>query len=110
VLRAIHRETSGDVWPDLTVLLDLPLEVVRHRRHAQELPLDRMEATPEQFQWAVRDTFLRLAASEPSRFAIIDAARSAVAVSEDVVSLVSARYAAYRTPQGSTPPAVAGRS
>jgi dTMP kinase len=110
VLRAIHRETSGDVWPDLTVLLDLPLEAARARRHAQELPLDRMEATPEQFQWAVRDTFQRLAATEPSRIAVVDAARSAVAVSEDVVSLVSARYAAHRTPQGSAPPAVAGRS
>jgi dTMP kinase len=110
VLRAIHRETSGDVWPDLTVLLDLPLDTAHARRHAQELPLDRMEATPEQFQWAVRDTFQRLAATEPARIAVVDAARSAVAVSEDVVSLVSARYAAHRTPSGAAPPAVAGRS
>jgi len=110
VLRAIHRETCGDVWPDLTILLDLPVDAARARRHAQELPLDRMEATPEQFQWAVRETFLHLATAEPSRIAIVDAARSAVAVSEDVVALVTARLAAYRTPQGAAPPAVAGRS
>lgn len=109
-LRSIHRETSGDVWPDLTLLLDLPLDAARARRHAQELPLDRMEATPEQFQWAVRDTFLRIAALEPARVVIVDAARSAVAVSEEVVSLVSSRYTAHRTPQGAAPPAVAGRS
>jgi dTMP kinase len=110
VLRAIHRETCGDVWPDMTVLLDLPLDAARARRHAQELPLDRMEATPEQFQWAVRDAFMRLAGAEPSRIVVVDAARPAVAVSEDVVSLVSARYTAHRTPQGAAPPAVAGRS
>ena len=110
VLRAIHRETCGDVWPDLTVLLDLPLEMARARRHAQELPLDRMEATPEQFQFAVRDAFHRLAASEPSRVAMVDAARPAVTVSADVVGLVSARHASHRTPQGAAPPAVASRS
>jgi len=110
VLRAVHRETCGDVWPDLTILLDLPLETARARRHAQELPLDRMEATPEQFQYAVHDTFRRLAAAEPGRIAVVDADRPPVAVSEDVVALVSARYAAHRTPQGAAPPAVAGRS
>jgi len=110
VLRGIHRETCGDVWPDLTVLLDLPLDAARARRHAQELPLDRMEATPEQFQWAVRDTFLRLARDEPQRISVVDAARPAVTVSEAVVSLVSSRFAAHRTPNQPAPPAVAGRS
>jgi len=97
-LRSIHRASCGDVWPDLTVLLDLPLEVARARRHAQELPLDRMEATPEQFQFAVHDAFRRLAAAEPDRIAVVDAARSAVAVAEDVVALVSARLAERRNP------------
>lgn len=110
VLRGIHRETCGDVWPDLTVLLDLPLDAARARRHAQELPLDRMEATPEQFQWAVRDTFLRLAREEPQRISVVDAGRAAVTVSEDVVSLVSSRFHAHRTPNQPAPPAVAGRS
>ena len=102
-LREIHRLSCGDIWPDLTILLDLPLEVAQARRHAQELPLDRMEATPEQFQFAVHDTFRRLAAAEPQRIAVVDAARSAVAVSADVVALVSARLQAH------APPALAGR-
>jgi dTMP kinase len=106
-LRDIHRVCCGDVWPDLTVLLDLPLDVARARRHAQELPLDRMEATPEQFQFAVHDTFRRLAATEPERIAVVDAARSAVSVSERVVELVVARLAARTAPP--VPPAVAGR-
>ncbi|HEV7679116.1 MAG TPA: dTMP kinase [Candidatus Dormibacteraeota bacterium] len=109
VLRAIHRETSGDLWPDLTVLLDLPLEVARARRHAQELPLDRMEATPEQFQWAVHDTFRRIAEAEPSRVRVVDASRSAVAVSEEVVGLVVAGLTEHRA-AATASPAVAGRS
>jgi dTMP kinase len=110
VLRGIHREACGDVWPDLTVLLDLPLDVARARRHAQELPLDRMEATPEQFQFAVRDTFLRLSREDPQRISVIDAGRPAVTVSEDVVALVTARLLAHRTPSSPAPPAVASRS
>jgi dTMP kinase len=110
VLRGIHREACGDVWPDLTILLDVPLDVARARRHAQELPLDRMEATPEQFQFAVRDTFLRLARAEPQRIATVDAGRPAVSVSEDVVDLVTSRLLAHRTPSSPAPPAVAGRS
>jgi dTMP kinase len=90
-LRTMHRLSCGDVWPDLTVLLDLPLEVARARRHAQELPLDRMEATPEQFQFAVHDAFRRLAAAEPRRITVVDAARPAVSVSEKVVAVVTAR-------------------
>lgn len=97
-LRDIHRVSCGNVWPDLTILLDLPLEAARARRHAQELPLDRMEATPEQFQYAVHDAFRRLAEAEPERIVRVDAARSAVAVSDDVVSLVTARLAAPRDP------------
>jgi dTMP kinase len=110
VLRRIHHDACGDVWPDLTVLLDLPLDVARARRHAQELPLDRMEATPEQFQFAVHDTYRRLAGTEPERIVTIDAARSAVAVSADVVQLLAARLAAHRTSVDPAPPAVAGRT
>jgi dTMP kinase len=110
VLRAIHRETCADVWPDLTVLLDVPLDVARARRHAQELPLDRMEATPEQFQWAVHDAFRRIAEAEPSRVHVVDAGRSAVAVSEDVVAVVVSRLTEHRAASSPASPAVAGRS
>jgi dTMP kinase len=109
-LREMHRVACGDVWPDLTILLDVSLDTARARRHAQELPLDRMEATPEQFQFAVHDTFQRLARSEPQRIAVVDAGRPAVAVSEDVVTLVTARLQAHRTSPEPAPPAVAGRS
>jgi dTMP kinase len=109
-LREIHRIACGDVWPDLTILLDVSLDTARARRHAQELPLDRMEATPEQFQFAVHDTFQRLARSESRRIAVVDAARPAVAVSDDVVTLITERLQAHRTSPDPAPPAVAGRS
>ena len=109
-LRRLHADACGDVWPDLTILLDLPLDVAAARRHAQELPLDRMESTPEQFQFAVHTTFRELAASEPRRIVTIDAARPAVAVSQDVLAAISARIAARRAAGNPAPPAVAGRS
>jgi thymidylate kinase len=68
-----------------------------------------MEATPEQFQWAVHDAFRRIADAEPSRVRTVDASRSAVAVSEDVVSLVVTRLNDHRAASTASP-AVAGRS
>lgn len=110
-LRRIHHDTCGDLWPDLTLLLDLPLDTARARRHAQELPLDRMEATPEQFQFAVHDTYRTLAQIEPERIAVVDAGRAAVAVSDEVVRVIRERLDAHTAAvaAGSAPPAVAGR-
>ena len=101
-LREMHRLSCGDVWPDLTILLDLPLDAARARRHAQELPLDRMEATPEQFQFAVHDAFRRLAAAEPQRITVVDAARPAVTVSDEVVTVIAEHLAASRAARESS--------
>ncbi len=45
-LRALHRAACGDVWPDLTLLLDLPPGAADRRRRDSQLPLDRMELSP----------------------------------------------------------------
>lgn len=92
-LRRIHHDACGDVWPDLTVLLDLPPDAADHRRHAGELPFDRMERSPADFHAAVHRSFAELAQAEPHRFAVVDAAGAAVLVSQRVWEVVSARLA-----------------
>ena len=92
-LRRLHRDACGDVWPDLTVLLDLPPDAADNRRHAGELPFDRMERAPAEFHAAVHRTFTALAATEPQRIAVVDAGGAAVVVSHRVWEVVSARLA-----------------
>src|SRR5580704_6854791 len=72
-LRALHRAACGDVWPDLTLLLDLPPPAAERRRRAGQLPLDRMELSPEAFHAAVHRTFRELAEAEPERIVVVDA-------------------------------------
>jgi len=70
---------SGGLVPDVTVLLDLPVELglarARSRNDAvgASVAEGRFEALDMAFHQRVRDGFLTLAANEPARFAIIDA-------------------------------------
>jgi dTMP kinase len=90
-LLSLHRDCCADVWPDLTVYLDLDQNVAMHRQHAQQLPLDRIEGANDDFHARVHETFDRLAAEHPERIARVDANRPAVAVSHDVMRLVQER-------------------
>jgi dTMP kinase len=72
-LRALERVATGGLRPDLTILLDIPPELGLGRK----APDDRTRfelAFDLDFHVRVRDGFLDLAAREPERFAVVDAA------------------------------------
>jgi len=96
-LLSLHRDCCGDIWPDLTIYLDLDQSIAVRRQHAQQLPLDRMEGAPDDFHARVHAAFNRLAAEEPERIARVDASRPAVTVSQDVMRLVQERLRTART-------------
>ena len=62
----------GDLTPDLTVLLDAPVETGK-KRAGQRGALDRIEVERSEFFARVRETYLQLAQAEPERFTVIDA-------------------------------------
>ncbi len=72
--------------PDLTLLLDLPVERGLARagmRNGQDGP-DRFESEQQAFFENVRERYLALARREPARFRVIDASRAADAVTAAV--------------------------
>jgi dTMP kinase len=71
----------GDLSPDLTLLLDVPVEVGLGRA-AQRSGFDRFEDEGAEFMTRVRDAYLAMAAAEAERFAVIDATQGP----EDVVA------------------------
>ena len=71
------------VDPDLTLLLDAPVEVGFARVSARGAA-DRMESEHSDFYERVRAGYLALAAAEPDRFAVIDAAQTLDAVQTDI--------------------------
>ncbi|WP_315720100.1 MULTISPECIES: dTMP kinase [unclassified Bradyrhizobium] len=83
VLNAMQRVTIGDLKPDLTLILDVPVEVGLQRASARRgsgTP-DRFEGEDIKFHKGLRDAFHKIAANEPRRCVLIDATASAEAVS-----------------------------
>jgi dTMP kinase len=75
VLNAMQRVTIGDLKPDLTIILDVPVEVGLKRaaaRRGNGAP-DRFEAEDVKFHQDLRDAYKQIAAEEPQRCALIDA-------------------------------------
>jgi dTMP kinase len=74
-LRRLHADGCGDVWPELTVYLQLSAADALARRRAGKAGLDRLERGGEEFLAAVARGFAEIAAAEPGRVAVVDAGR-----------------------------------
>ena len=77
----------GDMQPDLTLLLDAPVEIGRARASARS-EADRIEAEDLEFFNRVRGMFLKRA-SQASRYAVIDATASLENVQRSIESTLS---------------------
>ena len=77
---------AAGVVPDLTFLLDLPVETGLKRIAKNQL--DRIERADRAFHGRVRDGFLALAGMYPERFCVLDAAREPKDVQRDVTTAV----------------------
>jgi dTMP kinase len=71
-ISALETLVHGDLQPDLTLLLDLPVEQGL-KRAARRGQLDRFEQESTGFFERVRSAYLERAAAAPERFAVIDA-------------------------------------
>jgi len=78
----------GDLRPDLTILLDTPVETGMGRAGRRGEP-DRFEIEEAEFFTRVRATYLQLAESEPDRFVIVDATRELDVVKEDIAAIAA---------------------
>ncbi len=91
-IAGLHREAVGDVWPDLTLLLDIDPAIGLRRslvRLGQEgLDEGRFEALDLAFHQRVRDSFLDQARQHPARHAVIDASQPAEAVAAQAAAAV----------------------
>jgi dTMP kinase len=75
VLSAMQRVTIGDLKPDLTLILDVPVEVGMQRAAARRgagAP-DRFEAEDMKFHEGLREAYRQIAAAEPERCVVVDA-------------------------------------
>jgi dTMP kinase len=86
VLNAMERVTIGDLKPDLTIILDVPVEIGMQRaavRRGSDAP-DRFEGEDVKFHENLREAYRQIAAAEPARCVLIDATPDPATVAASV--------------------------
>ena len=95
LIEQMHDIVIGDTKPDLTIILDLPVDVglkrawQRIRTQTTSLREDRFEREAIAFHEKVRQGYLTLARLEPERIRVIDASRNPETVHKDIVDVVA---------------------
>ena len=87
-INELESLVQGELQPDLTLLLDVPVEIGEHRAGMRSAP-DRFERQKSEFKARVRQTYLERAEAYPERFRVIDAGEEIDAVKSQVSSVIA---------------------
>ncbi|HET8976777.1 MAG TPA: dTMP kinase [Solirubrobacteraceae bacterium] len=88
-VRAINDFGTGGLTPDRTLLLSVPIQTGRDRSQGRAAEPDRLERQSDDFFDRVAAAYRELAAAEPSRIRVIDAAQDPPAVLADALAAVA---------------------
>jgi dTMP kinase len=94
MIASLERVALGDLRPDLTLILDLPVAVGMARaaeRLGRDAKADRFEAEGTAFHETLRRAFLDIAAAEPERCAVIAADKPVEEVARSIWGVVRER-------------------
>ena len=94
LIRDLHAKVVDDLWPDLTVVLDLDpaIGLARSRKRLSDAAIDegRFESLALSFHRRIRAAFLAQAAAAPERHVVIDASGTPEAVQAAALAAVVA--------------------
>ncbi|STZ76556.1 dTMP kinase [Bergeriella denitrificans] len=90
-IAALEQWVQQGFHPDLTLLLDVPLEVSMSRIE-QSREKDRFEQEQAAFFTRVRATYLQRAQAAPQRYALIDSHRDLAAVKADIEAALDRHF------------------
>jgi len=108
LIAELGEKASEGLWPDLTVVLDLPpqigmsrIGVVRKRLKDDRVPTltqpslfgDRLEVRTSDYHEKVRLSFLSQARADPARFVVVDGAGTVQDVHQRIVQGIRGRLA-----------------
>ncbi len=75
-VRALVKYATGGLTPDLTILLDLDVEVGLKRKTQNGIEWNRLDAYTVEFHQRVRKGYLEMVKAEPKRWVVVDASQS----------------------------------
>ncbi len=93
LINVLERVSVGELSPDLTVILDLPVQVglERAKQRRGNAEADRFEGEGAEFHEKLREAYLAIAAREPNRCVVIDASASKDVVAKAIWQAVQLR-------------------
>lgn len=90
-IATLEHWVQGDFRPDLTLLLDVPLEVSMVRIN-QTREKDRFEQEEAEFFNRVREVYLQRANKQPERYAVIDSSQSLEEVKNQIETALNSHF------------------
>ncbi len=91
LVRAVNTAATGGTMPDLTLVIDIPVEEIARRKDRAGMAFDRMESAGRTFYERVRRGYRTLASTEPDRVVIVEGTGSIEAIEQEVWRQVSCR-------------------
>lgn len=95
IVAQLNDFAAGAARPDVTFILDVDVATARRRMLRRVRPvkvLDRMEEEPLEFYERVCEAYRALAQREPTRFHLLNGARSVDEIENDIWRSVSTRF------------------
>lgn len=98
-LDGLYHQLYGQFAPDLTLLLDIPVEAGLARAGARAGDETRFESMQVAFHESLRTGFLQLAKAHPRRIHCFDASQPADKVHAQIISALNQRFSLSLSPQ-----------
>ncbi|MBL8089830.1 MAG: dTMP kinase [Anaerolineales bacterium] len=93
-IRSLVKYATGGLNPDLTILLDLDIEVGMKRKTQNEVEWNRLDAYTVEFHKRVRNGYLEMVKQEPKRWVVVNSDQEWKSVQEELRKVVVGRLKA----------------
>lgn len=90
-VRALVKYATGGLSPDLTILLDLEIEVGMKRKTQNEVEWNRLDAYTVEFHKRVRNGYLEMVKQEPKRWVVVNSDQEWKSVQEELKKVIIGR-------------------
>ena len=91
LIRNLYATVAGDFKPDVTFLLDIPVEVGLRRSCRPDNKEQRFEKQALKFHENLRQAYLMMAKQEPERFVVIDAQQPVALIHQQIMDVLKAK-------------------
>jgi dTMP kinase len=88
LIRKVLDFATGNLWPDLTILLDIPPDVGLRRRQEGKGEWNRMDAYPLKYHELVRNGYQEMVKAEPKRWRVVNADQAPDVVQSELRDLL----------------------